>query len=113
MRVWDIHIGHLCRKHLLAGHREIHGLWNILTKHRGKGGYSQHPETKRWTGKTRALYQRHEDLVEEFIRRGYRHYSPLDKKLARGSRSQRVFINTITEQKTILKKKPCKCFLHN
>ncbi len=36
MRVWDIHPKHLCRKHLLAEHRELHGLWNILTKHGGK-----------------------------------------------------------------------------
>ncbi|MDD3940683.1 MAG: pyrimidine dimer DNA glycosylase/endonuclease V, partial [Candidatus Pacebacteria bacterium] len=29
MRVWDIHPKDLCRKHLLAEHRELHGLWNI------------------------------------------------------------------------------------
>jgi len=51
MRVWDIHPKHLCRKHLLAEHRELHGLWNILTKHKGAGGYSHHPETLRWVGK--------------------------------------------------------------
>ncbi len=113
MRVWDIHVKHLCRKHLLAEHRELHGLWNILTKHGGKGEYSKHPETKRWIGKTRALYQRHEGLVKEFARRGYRHYSPLDEKLAKGSRSQEVFIDAIVEQRIILKKKPCKCLLHN
>ncbi|NCS72473.1 MAG: pyrimidine dimer DNA glycosylase, partial [Candidatus Magasanikbacteria bacterium] len=31
MRVWDIHPKYLCRKHLLGEHRELHGLWNILT----------------------------------------------------------------------------------
>lgn len=113
MRVWDIHPKHLCRKHLLAEHRELHGLWNILTKHGGKGGYSRHPETLRWAGKTRALYERHEALVREFTRRGYKHNSPVDKKLARGPRNQSVFINTVAEQKTILIKKPCECLLHN
>lgn len=112
MRVWDIHPKHLCRKHLLAEHRELHGLWNILTKHGGKGGYSRHPETLRWVGKTKALYGRHEKLVREFARRGYRHMSPLDKRLSRGQGSQRVFINTIKEQRQILKKKPCDCLLH-
>jgi hypothetical protein len=112
MRVWDFHPKHLCRKHLLAEHRELHGLWNILTKHGGKGGYSRHPETLRWVGKTKALYQRHEMLVGEFARRGYKHYSPLDKKLARGSSDQQAFVNTIKEQKTILKQKPCDCLLH-
>lgn len=112
MRVWDIHPKHLCRKHLLAEHRELHGLWNILTKHKGKGGYSRHPETLRWAGKTRALYGRHEALVEEFFRRGYQHHSSLNQQLAEGSHNQQVFINTIAEQKNILKEKPCGCLLH-
>ncbi|MEW6617477.1 MAG: pyrimidine dimer DNA glycosylase/endonuclease V [Patescibacteria group bacterium] len=112
MRVWDIHPKHLCRKHLLAEHRELHGLWNILTKHKGKGGYSRHPETLRWVGKTRALYMRHESLVKEFIHRGYHHHSPLDKRYAKGSGKQSLFINTISDQKKILNKKPCECKFH-
>jgi hypothetical protein len=112
MRVWDIHPKQLCRKHLLAEHRELHGLWNILTKHGGKGGYSRHPETLRWVGKTKALYERHVALVREFVRRGYEHHSPINKKFARGSNSQLAFINTIKEQKTNLKNKPCDCLLH-
>jgi len=112
MRVWDIHPKHLCHKHLLAEHRELHGLWNIITKHKCKGGYSRHPETLRWRGKQKALYIRHEELVKEFLRRGYTHHTPLDKKLATGLGSQKIFINTIREQKVILKNKPCQCLLH-
>jgi hypothetical protein len=107
MRVWDLDPRHLCRKHLLAEHRELHGLWNILTTH---GGYSRHPETLRWVGKLKALYKRHEALVREFEKRGYKHHSPLDKRLARGKAKQNVFINTIAEQKNILRNKPCDCF---
>ncbi len=113
MRVWDLQPKHLCRKHLLAEHRELHGLWNILTKHKGKGGYSRHPETLRWVGKTGALYERHAILVREFMRRGYRHYTPLDKRLAGGEGEQKVFINTIAEQKVLLRNKPCECFPHS
>lgn len=94
---------------MLAEHRELHGLWNILTKHGGQGGYSHHPETLRWVGKTRALYERHEKLVSEFTRRGYSHRSPLDENLASGSGNQRVYINTLEEQRSILKNKPCEC----
>ena len=112
MRVWDIHPKHLCRKHLLAEHRELHGLWNILTKHKGKGGYSKHPETLRWVGKQKALYNRHEALVKEFVRRSYQHHTPLDKRFAIGSGSQSSFIDTIREQKAILKQKPCECLIH-
>jgi hypothetical protein len=112
MRVWDIHPKFLCRKHLLAEHRELHGLWNILTKHKGQGGYSRHPETLRWAGKQKALYLRHEALVNEFACRGYRHRTPLDKKFATGFGSQSVFINTIGEQKNILRQKLCECLMH-
>lgn len=111
MRVWDIQPKYLCRKHFLAEHRELHGLWNILTKHHCQGGYSHHPETLRWVGKTKALFLRHERLVQEFMRRGYRHHSPLDKKSAVGASKQKIFINTIKEQKEILRKKDCRCFL--
>ncbi len=110
MRVWDINPKYLCHKHLVAEHRELHGLWNILTKHGGRGGYSKHPETLRWVGKTKALYLRHEDLIKEFTKRGYRHYTPLDKSLAKGSKTQNIFINTLAEQKILLKNKKCDCF---
>ncbi len=112
MRVWDIHSKHLCGKHLLAEHRELHGLWNILTKHGAKGGYSKHPETLRWVGKANALYKRHKDLVREFDKRGYNHCTSLDKNMAKGSGDQDVFIDTIKEQKLILKNKPCACFVN-
>ncbi|MFA5000197.1 MAG: pyrimidine dimer DNA glycosylase/endonuclease V [Patescibacteria group bacterium] len=112
MRIWDLDPKYLCRQHLLAEHRELHGLWNILTIHQGRGGYSRHPETLRWVGKTRALYERHEALVKEFARRGYKHHSPLDKRLAKGQSRQTAYLNTIAEQKVILKKKPCACLLH-
>lgn len=109
MRVWDVTPRCLCRKHLLGEHRELHGLWNILTKHKGSGGYSRHPETLRWVGKLKALYNRHEALVKEMGRRGYNHQSPLDKRLATGSGIQRQYIDTPALQKKILKGKPCEC----
>jgi hypothetical protein len=112
MRIWDIHPKHLCRKHLLAEHRELHGLWNILTKHKGVGGYSRHPETLRWVGKTAALYRRHATLVAEMERRGWHHHTPLDKRLATGPSSQRVYIDTIGRQRVLLRAKPCECLLH-
>ena len=111
MRIWDINPKYLCRKHLLAEHRELHGLWNILIKHKGEGGYSKHPETLRWVGKQKALYKRHREIAEEFSCRGYKHQTPLDKKFAIGLGNQQTFINTIREQRVILKQKPCECFL--
>ncbi|MEI6296415.1 MAG: hypothetical protein WCO84_02080 [bacterium] len=59
----------------------------------------------------KALYIRHELLVKEFSQRGYQHHTPLKKELAVGLDKQRKFINTIEEQKIILKQKECECLL--
>lgn len=108
MRIWDIPPRILCRQHLLGEHRELHGLWNILTL--GKLGYSRHPETLRWVGKNGALYARHEALVQEMERRGYAHHSPLDKKLAVGKRNQTDLLISAHKQRQLLREKGCECF---
>jgi len=107
MRIWDLPPSVLCRKHLLGEHRELHALWTIISQR--KKGYSHHPETLRWVGKLKALYQRHEKLVTEMIKRGYNHQSALDKSIATGKDKQDEFVNTLSEQKEILKGKKCKC----
>ncbi len=107
MRIWDLPPEKLCRNHLLGEHRELHAVWSILTK--GKKGYVHHPETRRWTGKLNALYQRHENLVTEMSQRGYRHQSPLDLHQASGEKIQSEFVDSLEKQKKILKKKKCGC----
>ncbi|HVC09435.1 MAG TPA: pyrimidine dimer DNA glycosylase/endonuclease V [Elusimicrobiota bacterium] len=107
MRIWDLPPRVLCRQHLLGEHRELHAVWSILTK--GKLGYSRHPETLRWKGKLRALYLRHESLAAEMARRGYRHASPLDGRAASGSAVQNSLIQSLSEQRRILRKKGCPC----
>lgn len=107
MRIWDLAPALLCRKHLLGEHRELHGLWNILTQ--GKRGYRSHPETRRWEGKLAALYARHEALVIEMRRRGYRHASPLDARLATGEAVQREYVDAPALQRRILRAKRCGC----
>lgn len=113
MRIWDISPKKLCRQHLLAEHRELHGLWNILTIHKISGGYSNHPETKRWVGKEAALYKRHENLVEAMSERGFLHNSHLDKSLAKGENRQDYLLNTQHEQEILLRNKNCECLLIN
>lgn len=109
MRIWDVPLEELCRKHLLGEHRELHALWTILSQDRK--GYRSHPETKRWVGKLAALYKRHEEEVIEMRRRGYNHYSDLDLKDAIGEELQSEFVSTIQEQRIILKEKDCECFV--
>ena len=107
MRIWDIAPEMLCRQHLLGEHRELHALWSILTK--GKKGYAKHPETLRWCGKLKALYRRHEALVEEITKRKYAHRSPLPKALATGKATQDAFVDSYEEQIRILCNKGCQC----
>jgi hypothetical protein len=79
----------------------------ILTK--DKKGFARHPETVRWRGKLKALYQRHESLVAEMARRGYRHQTPLAAAVAVGLAEQREYKDTPAEQVRILKAKGCGC----
>ena len=107
MRIWDIAPDKLCRKHLLGEHSELHAIWTVLTQ--GRKGYSRHPETMRWKGKQKALYDRHQNLVREMIRRGYKHHSPLSRRLATGAARQDVFVDSYDEQCNILRQKGCGC----
>jgi hypothetical protein len=107
MRIWDISPDRLCDKHLLAEHRELHAIWVIITE--GRTGYGRHPETMRWRGKLKALHLRHERLVKEFSRRGFKHRSPLDPSLAAGGSRQDEYIDTPREQVRILRGKKCEC----
>jgi hypothetical protein len=109
MRIWDLPPHILCRKHLLGEHRELHAIWSIIT--RNKKGYSKHPETLRWVGKLQALYLRHESLVEEMNKRGYKHKSILDESIANGSAVQTSFLESQESQIKWLKSKKCHCLL--
>jgi hypothetical protein len=109
MRIWDVPPERLCRQHLLGEHRELHALWTILTV--GKSGYTRHPETVRWRGKLAALHARHERLVTEMTRRGYRHASPLDPDLATGLSIQDAYVDPPDRQLELLSRKHCDCLL--
>jgi hypothetical protein len=109
LRVWDIPPSELCRAHLLGEHRELHAIWIVLVEERS--GYARQPETLRWRGKLRALYLRHEALVAEMERRGYRHGSPLDQALATGSAVQEEFVDPPDRQRELLRAKGCECLV--
>jgi hypothetical protein len=109
LRIWDVEPARLCRRHLLSEHRELHGLWNILTL--DKVGYRRHPETQRWVGRLAALYARHEAQVVEMQRRGYTHRSPLDPQLATGSTQQTTLLDSLERQEQLLTAKNCECLL--
>jgi hypothetical protein len=107
VRIWDVEPARLCRAHLLGEHRELHAVWAVVTE--DKRGYARHPEVLRWRGKLAALYGRHDALVAEMGRRGYRHASPLDPAGAQGSAVQDELLASPAEQLRLLAAKGCDC----
>jgi hypothetical protein len=107
MRIWDFDPALLCDRHLLGEHRELHAIWTILTS--DKRGYRDHPETVRWRGRLAALYARHEAEVAEMRRRGFRHASPLDWRLATGATRQTQLVDPLHAQRERLAARGCDC----
>lgn len=109
MRVWDISPSLLCDKHLLGEHREIHAIWNIITQN--KKGYSKHPEVLRWKDSIFYLNDRHNFIVFELYKRGFKHKSDLiisfNDYIVRSKPPN--LITPISEQIKLLNSKPCKC----
>jgi len=115
VRIWDrIPPSSLCRSHLLGEHRELHGLWNILLRIESgedpsEVGYAAHPETRRWIGHQRALYDRHEALVGEMLARGYNHRSPLPGVIDSEISGEAAVPPEIDDQRAVLRAKGCDC----
>ena len=107
MRIWDISPKRLCRNHLRGEHRELYAVCSVRVN--GKKGYARHPETLRGRGKLKTLFSRHDALVRKMAVRGYRHQSPLPKRLAHGSAVQRVFVATRRASLTCLAYSPRSC----
>jgi len=78
MRMWMVDPRTMCRQHLLGEHVELH---MIVGAHRR--GKSLRWMIDRWLLWPRKVLERHEDLVAEMTRRGYRHNSPLDEEICR------------------------------
>ena len=107
MRIWDIDVGRLCRKHLVAEHAEIHAAWSIITSDEKVRG--AHPEVERWRGRLLALYRRHQAVAQEMRRRGFAHQSELQARLAEGLAVQDAYVDPPSEQERILIAKGCGC----
>jgi len=108
MRIWDVPVQDLCRKHLLGEHRELHAIWSILLH--GKKGYRNHPETQRWIWHLDKLKRRHDSQVREMERRGYSHRSPLIENPLYCEPWAPEKLHSIDEQIELLKAKPCPCY---
>jgi hypothetical protein len=75
MRMWMVDPRVMCRSHLLGEHAEIHMFIGAISRRQSVDGY-----LKKGLLEVHSLFARHEELVEEMKRRGYRHCSDLDEK---------------------------------
>lgn len=72
MRMWMTPPEIMCRKHLLGEHVELHMLVGTLRKGISVSGFLENNLME-----PAAIESRHEALVQEMTRRGYKHKSPL------------------------------------
>jgi hypothetical protein len=72
MRMWMVNPEFMCRKHLLGEHVELHMLVGHINKGRSIDGFIKNNLIE-----PQFIHQRHDSLVKEMFRRGYKHQSPL------------------------------------
>lgn len=74
MRMWMVNPKIMCRLHLLGEHAEIHMFVGAINR-----GYSVKGYLTKGLLEIQSLYKRHEELVKEMKRRGYKHRSEIDE----------------------------------
>jgi len=72
MRMWMVPPEQMCRQHMIGEHSEIHMFVGHIRKGRSVKGYLDNNLLE-----PLSLTDRHEELVLEMRRKGYRHYSSL------------------------------------
>ena len=74
MRMWNINPELMCRSHLLGEHVECHMFVGALNKDKNVDGY-----LKKGLLEIHNIEKRHEQLIREMKKRGFKHNSPLPK----------------------------------
>jgi len=71
-RMWLVDTSILCKNHLLGEHKEIHQLVGSLRKRTKLDGFVRNNLIE-----IRSIKRRHDELVQEMDKRGYKHHSEL------------------------------------
>ena len=74
MRMWNVETGLLCRNHLLGEHLEVHLFVGSILKDKSLNGY-----LNKGLLEVHNLTKRHNEIVKELKKRGYKHNSKLPK----------------------------------
>ena len=73
MRMWMLPPEGMCRKHLLGEHVELHMLLGSMRRGKNMDGFLSGGLVD-----PQLVFARHEELVAEMARRGFKHSSPID-----------------------------------
>jgi len=73
MRMWLVDPIFMCRKHLIAEHCELHTFVGTIKKGTSLTGYVRNNLLE-----SSSIQKRHDVLVNEMLKRGYKHNSPLN-----------------------------------
>ena len=79
----------MCRQHLLGEHFETHMFVGSLNKGIDLTGYILNGEFDVWF-----LEQRHDELVKEMLKRGYKHNSPLPALMGSSNNYHQGYIDS-------------------
>lgn len=72
MRMWMVDPTVMCREHLLGEHKELHMFIGTILAGKSLGRYITDGLLE-----VHSIVDRHEELVREFRRRGWKHASPI------------------------------------
>ena len=74
MRMWMLPTAGMCRKHLLGEHVELHMLLGSMRRGKNIEGFLSGGLVD-----PQRIFARHQELVAEMTRRGFKHNSPIDE----------------------------------
>jgi len=73
-RMWNLPPKKLCRNHLLGEHKELHQAVGSINAGKSLKGHIERGQIE-----IHNIVKRHDALVKEMLKRGYKHESPLPK----------------------------------
>ena len=104
MRMWMLPTAGMCRRHLLGEHVELHMLLGSLRRGKNIDGFLAGGLVD-----PQCIFARHQELVAEMTRRGFKHNSSLDEhecaKLAAGF-AGRAAIDTAANARDLCQRCP-------
>lgn len=104
MRMWLVDPKIMCRQHLLGEHLELHMFANAINNNKNIDGFIKNNLVE-----PRSIFKRHKELMEEMLRRRYKHNSGLQVNPVNLEKYKHIKIDKDEALKDLLKRcKKCR-----